>query len=306
MHTFQPEIILIGAAIVDVLVRPADAEVFRTGSYPAEEICMSVGADALNEATILARRGRKIELQTVIGADTAGKLIRQHCRDNGIWVDASCIRKEQTTGINVVLVGEDGSRSFLTNPHGTLRSLALPDIRMPFAKSAEIVCFASIFVFPKLGAAEMAQIFAQVKAQGKVLCADMTKRKNRETAEDMAEALAYIDYLLPNDEEALLLTGEDSVEGAAERLKATGVGNVIIKCGKRGCYCRTETERFWVPAEEGVRCIDTTGAGDSFAAGFLDALADGRTLRECAAQGNRWGAQAVQHMGATEWTLAKE
>lgn len=297
----KPEILIIGAAILDVLVRPASADVFRTGSYPAEEIRMSMGGDALNEATILARMGKKVQLETIIGMDDAGKYIQNHCREQGIQIDERCVKKNQTTGINVVLVSEDGSRSFLTNPHGTLRSLTVDDIHMPVAESVKVVCFASIFVFPQIGAAELCRIFSQVKAQGKILCADMTKKKKQETVEEMAEALSYLDYLFANDEEAMLLTGEDTVEKAADKLKATGVGNVVIKCGKQGCYYQTDVEKRWVPAVQGVNCIDTTGAGDSFAAGFIHALAEGRDIRACAEYGNECGAKAVEVVGATEW-----
>ena len=50
-----------------------------------------------------------------------------------------------------------------------------------------------------------------------------------------------------------------------------------------------------------LHCIDTTGAGDSFAAGFLNALLDGNGVKRCAKEGNRYGAEAVQHIGATAW-----
>ena len=69
------EIVIIGAAIVDVLVRPVNAAVFETGSYPAEEICMSPGADALNEAIVLARLGGQVRLETVVGDDAAGRFL---------------------------------------------------------------------------------------------------------------------------------------------------------------------------------------------------------------------------------------
>ena len=91
----------------------------------------------------------------------------------------------------------------------------------------------------------------------------------------------------------MLLTGADSVEEAAELLKRTGVGNVIIKCGKRGCYIRTDVEKYWIQAEQNVNCIDTTGAGDSFAAGFLNALLDGKSVDECAKEGNQCGAKLI-------------
>lgn len=304
MKNEPAEIIVIGAAIIDVLVRPADAEVFRTGSSPAEDICMSAGADALNEATVLARLGRKVRLETVTGNDGAGRFVREHCRRAGIILPDDCVRDDIPTGINVVLIDPQGERHFLTNPKGTLRSLKLEDIHMPFDEKAGIICFASIFVFPEIGPRELEIIFRQAKRQGKIVCADMTKRKNAETVQDLVAALSYVDYLFPNAEEAMLLTGEETVESAADVLLAAGVKHVIVKCGKQGCYICSESGREWIPAVSGTECVDTTGAGDSFAAGFLFALSEGKNLRECTLFANQCGAKAVQSVGASDWTDA--
>lgn len=298
----EPEIVIIGASILDVLAYPADEEVFRTGSSPAEDIRLSVGGDALNEATVLARLGMKVLLETVIGSGKAGKFILDHCRDCGILLPADCVREDFSTGINVVLVSRDGSRHFLTNPYGSLRRLTLQDIHMPFPQSAKIVCFASIFVFPEIGPKELEVIFRTAGEQGKIVCADMTKRKKNETVEELAEALSYVDYLIPNDEEAMLITGKNTVEEAAESLRRAGVKTVVVKCGSKGCYVCGREKCFWVPAEKNVKCVDTTGAGDSFVAGFLHALAQGRNVRECAEYGNKCGANAVSVAGATDWT----
>lgn len=302
MNHNTPEIIIIGASILDVLVRPADPDVFQTGSSPAEEIRMSVGADALNEATVLAKLGKRVRLETIIGSDKAGKYIEEHCRESGIELAEDCIRDEITTGINVVLIDRDGERHFLTDPCSTLRKLTVRDIHMPFPESAEIVCFASIFVFPEIGPGEMETIFRCAKEKGKTVCADMTKRKKTETASDLACALQYVDYLFPNDEEAMLLTGKDTVEEAAEVLRDSGAGTVAVKCGRRGCYLLEKKKKgIWIPAEKGIECLDTTGAGDSFAAGFLFALSEGKSAEECAGYGNHCGARAVSVVGATEW-----
>lgn len=303
MGTNTPEILIIGAAIIDVLVRPADAGVFEAGSAPAEEICLSVGADALNEATVLSKMGKQVRLETIIGADKAGGYLLNHCRECGIELPADCVKEGLATGVNVVLVDRGGERHFLTNPESTLRKLTVEDIHLPFPENAKIVCFASIFVFPQIGPCEMAEIFRQAKSQGKIVCADMTKRKKNETAEDLSCALKYVDYLLPNDEEAMLLTGKDTVEEAAEELRSAGAGTIAVKCGSRGCYLLEKGKKgLWLPAVEGVECVDTTGAGDSFAAGFIWALSEGRSPSECAAHGNQWGARAVQFTGASDWT----
>lgn len=305
MKNDDPQIIIIGAAILDVLVRPAGAEVFRTGSSPAEEIRISVGGDALNEATVLSKLGKKVRLETIIGNDRAGRLVVSHCEECGIGLPEDCIRDEIDTGINVVLVSEGGERHFLTAPKSTLRRLTAGDIHMPFPDSADIVCFASIFVFPEIGPSELEQIFAAAKAQGKLVCADMTKRKKSETTADLVYALKYVDYLFPNDEEAMLLTGKDTVEDAAEDLISAGVGTVVIKCGSRGCYMAGTQGKgrdgTWFPAVQGVKCIDTTGAGDSFAAGFLYALSEGKSPEECAVFANECGVRAVTVTGASEW-----
>lgn len=295
------EILIIGASIVDVLARPVKKEVFETGSASMEEICMTTGADGLNEALILAKLGKDVSLETVIGDDAAGQLIAGRLKEAGIAVEERKIRKDIPTGINIVLVDERGERSFLTNPNGSLRRLTLSDIQMPFAADVEILCFASIFVFPEIKTAELVQIFSQAKKQGIIVCADMTKRKCGETLEDMKEAFSYIDYLMPNEEEACLLTGEADAEHAAEKLILAGVKYVIVKCGKRGCLVKTAQESYMVPAKSGVNCIDTTGAGDSFAAGFISALSEKKTLRECAEFANECGARAVEVVGAVEW-----
>ena len=153
---------------------------------------------------------------------------------------------------------------------------------------------------------ELEQIFRQAKSQGKIVCADMTKRKKNETVEEMAPALRYVDYLFPNEEEAMLLTGRDTAEEAAESLWETGVKHVVIKCGRKGCYIRSKALSAWFPAVSGVECVDTTGAGDSFAAGFVYGLSEGKSLKECAEFANACGAEAVQSVGAAEWIHEKE
>ena len=297
-----------GAAILDVLVTPAEPEVFHSGSYLSEDISMTFGADAMNESLVLNALGRKVYLNTVLGNDSQGEMIKNHCEKKGIQISDTCLKDGMKTGINVVLVRKDAERHFLTNWNGSLRQLTVEDIHLPLPEDAGIFCFASIFVFPKISPKEMADLFRKVKAQGVLICADMTKAKNGETVETVAEALPYIDYLMPNEAEAFLVTGEKDPAKAAAVLKAAGVKNVIIKCGKLGCYVLSDMDKegYYVPAVEGVASIDTTGAGDSFAAGFMYGLGEGWEIRKCAEFANRCGACAVSEVGAAVWSENSE
>lgn len=104
------EITIIGAAILDVLVSPADPGVFQSGSSPADRISMSFGGDALNEAMVLSHLGKGVQLQTVLGDDMQGEMIRRKCEELGISLPESCVRDALRTGINVVLVQPGGER----------------------------------------------------------------------------------------------------------------------------------------------------------------------------------------------------
>lgn len=297
----KKKIMLTGAAIIDVMVTPAASEVFKTGSYPAEEISMSFGGDALNEAVVLASLGKEVYLNTVLGDDIESRTVESYCREKGIDLSMKREKTGLKTGINVVLVEENGERNFLTNKNGSLRKLTLADIPEQFPADVGIFCFASIFVFPEIKGPELTEIFRRAKAQNILVCADMTKRKNEETVEDIAEALAFVDYLMPNEEEAYLVTGVDTPERAAEILRAAGVKNVIIKCGRRGCYLENESQKMWMKPEKEVDPVDTTGAGDSFAAGFVYGLSEGWKIEKCAEFANTCGARAVSYLGATTW-----
>ncbi len=308
----RDKIVIAGAGILDVLVQPAKEDIFLKGSVPADTIKISTGGDALNEATVLARLKRPeqkteaVYLLTVLGEDEAGGMIAARCREEGISMELAIRDADLETGINVVLVQEDGQRSFFTNPQSSLRKLAWKHFPERFPEDAGIFCMASIFVSPELGEKELKEIFQMAKAQNMIVCADMTRCKNQESAQDMREALACVDYLFANEEEAALLTGRGMPGAAADELFACGVKNVIIKCGDRGCYVKNASLERQFPAVPGTRCIDTTGAGDAFAAGFLCALSEGKRLAQCVRWANACGSIATEAVGACEGIGSRE
>lgn len=298
------KVAVVGAAIVDILVSPADEGVFLSGSSPAEEIMMSFGGDALNEAAVLHHLGVPVLLETLLGEDEAGEAVARHIEKLGLPAEGVHRRTDMATSVNVVLVKPDGERCFLTNPKGSQRRLSPECIELALGEGIDILSFASIFVFPEMGIAEMAELFRRAKKRGITVCADMTRRKKGETVADMADVLKYVDYLFPNAGEAMLLTGADSPEKAAEALFAAGVSCVVVKCGSAGCFVRSKNGAFLHPAAPAARCVDTTGAGDSFVGGFLSGLARELPLRDCLDIAVQCGARAVEHLGATAWTQA--
>lgn len=289
---------IIGAGVVDVLARPVNHSVFETGSLPAEDIAMTFGGDALNEATILSRLGKSVQFISVLGNDEAGNMILAHCRKNRIGTEHITQSSAFPTGVNLVLVDEQGERSFITNPSGSLRMLEPAHIDVKLLPNAPILCFASIFVYPRFGPKELEELFCRARKSGCLVCADMTKCKRQETLADLKPALFYVDYIFPNYEEAALVSQKTDPDEIADAFLACGVKNFVMKLGKRGCLIKNSRERHLIPAWPHAVCVDTTGAGDNFAAGFLYALSEGMDLPSCGRFANAAASIAIETTGA--------
>lgn len=294
----HPTFIIAGAAILDILARPVNPSVFRTGSVPADMITMHTGGDAMNEARVLSALGSSVRLVSKLGMDSGADTILAECAKSHIDTDYITCSADIPTGMNIVLVDESGERHFITSPHGTLRKLIPADITEASLEGGRFFCFASIFVAPAFDNAALVKLFSKAREKGLILCADMTKRKNNETIEDMKECLGFLDYIFPNYEEAALLTGKSDLDDIADAFLHCGVKHVIIKNGSQGCFIKTARERLEIPAYARANCIDTTGAGDTFTACFLYALSKNFSLADCGRFANAGASICIERLGA--------
>lgn len=304
------EVVIIGASILDIPAGPVDSSVFASGSHPVDAVRMYPGGDALNESIILSRLGHKVHLISRIGDDMAGKMILNLCEREEISTEGIRQIPGLDTGINLVLVEKNGERSFVTSANGSLRKQEPKDVDLCRLPGGKILMLASIFVYPKFTVCEMERIFREAKKAGYLVCADMTKCKNKETLEDIAPALRYVDFIFPNLEEASMVSGLADPDGIADAFLAAGVGTIVLKLGSRGCLIGTNPshggKRIIVPAVPGVKVVDTTGAGDTFAAAFLSGLLEGKSLEDCGKFANAAAGVTISEFGATTALKCRE
>lgn len=300
------DVICAGGAIVDILLRPVDKNIFDADSYPLDSIGMTLGGDALNESTIISRLGKKVALMGLVGQDPAGTFIREACEKEGIDIQSLLCDSQINTSINIGLVADDGERTFVTNRNGSLWKTCIDHIDMSRFGEAKILSLASIFNSPLLDGKSLEIIFAKAKAENLIICADMIKPRLGETLDDIKGCLSFVDYIFPNFEEAKLLTGKSTAEDIADTFLACGVKYVVLKTGREGCFIKGPGVAESIPAIKGIKAIDTTGAGDNFASGFITALLDGKSIQECARFANATAAVSVQSLGATTGVQNRE
>ena len=118
--------------------------------------------------------------------------------------------------------------------------------------------------------------------------------------EKIAPSLPYLDLFMPSYEEAARLSGEKAPARIADVFFQMGAKSVIIKLGKDGAYfCEPGGDRYTLPTYRAIKPVDTTGAGDSFCAGFLCGLAQGWDYRRSGAFANAVGTHCIMEVGAS-------
>lgn len=138
-------------------------------------------------------------------------------------------------------------------------------------------------------------VYKRLKEEGTTLIFD-TGWEDDLSIEKYADYLQLADYYLPNQKEALKITGTQTVEAAAEKLSAY-FPQTIIKLDKDGCLLKNSAGTQTIPSMKGVTAVDSTGAGDAFMSGFMYGLFHDHPIEQCIRFGNVTGGTCVQGIG---------
>jgi sugar/nucleoside kinase (ribokinase family) len=289
-------VVCVGMAVLDILVRPVDSDLQNRDVTVVDAIDYATGGDAINEATTLAHLDIPVQLMSSVGNDMWGDYILKAGTESGIDMTHVIRRSDLPTTISIVLIRADGERNFVCCKEGTNFHFMTECLDMAAITAAKVVSLASLYTAPEMDAGMLQAARAASKA-GTIVTADMLYFAGNTLAQQ-AEILPYIDYIFPNYDEAAGITGKTALGDIADAFLKYGVKNVVIKTGAKGCYVQNATESFVVPTYKNVKRVDTTGAGDNFAAGFIFGLTRDYPLRECAACANAAASVSIQYVGA--------
>ena len=288
------DLICIGTALVDSIIRGFDPTPVSASGYLAESGTLSAGGEAVNEATAAAKLGLNTGIFCALGNDPAGEIVLSELRKNG--VDTGSVVRTETTPVTTMFVRADGTRQSVTNQ--AHRFNFHPENDPPRFTDAKAVILGSLFRVPFDDPGIIHAVVSHSKAAGQLVIAD-TKLPNFRflTLEDLRESLPLVDYITPNEDEARHFTGKDDPEEMADVFLGYGVKHVIIKLGSRGCFLKSGTITIRLPACS-IQAVDATGAGDNFAAGFASEILRGATEEEALRFANACGAICTTATGA--------
>ena len=288
-------VITLGVHVVDVLVRPVEEIPQGQGGQLVDQIRITPAGPAGGTAVTLAKLGASVRSAGAIGDDELGDVMLELLGRFG--VDASLLvrREGVQTSASVLPIRPDGSRPAF-HVIGANATYAAADAPLEdISGCAYLHLGAPEF----MGGEEAAKILSFAREHGVVTSADILAPGDQAAAilDWIAPAFAYLDYLLPNDEQVLALSGEEDLIDGCRALLHRGVGCVAATCGADGAVVVDEQGAKRVPAFA-VDVIDTTGCGDAFSAGFLRGLALGRSRPDAAALGCAVAGLVAQGLGS--------
>ena len=291
-----PELICVGTALVDSIIKGFDPEPISASGFRAVSGSLNVGGEAVNEAMAAAKLGVRTAILCALGADQAGDMVSGALERCGVGLDLIVRSAEHPTPVTTMFVNDDGTRKSITNE--AHRYNFHPERYNEKLAGARALILGSLFRAPFDDPAIIRSVLSAAKEAGQTVFAD-TKLPNFRflKLDDIRDSLPLIDFITPNEDEARYYSGKTEPAEMAGVFLGYGVRNVIIKLGGKGCYFRNrEGELFLPPCE--IDAVDATGAGDNFVAGFAAEILRGAELPEALRFANACGAICTTAVGA--------
>jgi sugar/nucleoside kinase (ribokinase family) len=309
------DVLAIGNAVVDVIADADDEFLAREGLAPGSMRLIDAeravelygrmgpgreisGGAAANTLAGLARLGARTAFIGQVADDQLGQIYRHDLNAAGVKFDTPAREGEPPTGRVLILVSPDGQRTMSTLLGASLY-LPTEAIDESQVAGAGILLLEGYLWDPPEPRAAMRRAIEVARSAGRRIalatCADFCVHMHGRDFRALIDE-GLIDILLANEEEAAILEGTDP-DAAIESL-GRDVPLLVVTRAERGAVAIRGAERVEVAAEPVDKVVDTTGAGDLFAAGFLFGEIQGRTLQDSLRIGAIAAAEVISHYGA--------
>lgn len=282
---------------------------------PFAEMWQSYGGDTLNSATYLSRVSSSKEIQvhyvSALGTDNLSKQMLKYWQADGIQTNWVLQDEQHQPGLYLIQLDAQGERTFLywRNQSAAHYMVQHPDFAKVIAELQQVdviyLSGISLAILPKNDRTFLMEQLSSLAKKGAEIVFDSNYRPalwdSLEEAQDCyLQLLPSVNIALVTFDDEQALWKDKTSRDTLERLHKIGIPKVIVKCGKNGAIFsdRYLSQYGQVMTEPILNVVDTTSAGDSFNAGFLNGYLRNKPLETCCQQGNRIAGIIIQYKGA--------
>ena len=278
------------------LLTPAQADELYSAMGVAREMS---GGSAANSMAGIAAMGGSAAFVGQIAEDQLGLIFEHDIHALGVRFETPALEGGPPTGRCLILLTPDGQRTMNTCP-GASHELSADALDRELIASASILFLEGYLFGPDKPRAAMMEAIRIAHAAGRKVAFTLSESvciaERKEPFTKMIDS-GGVDLLFANEDEVLQLTGRTDLQVALDEL-ATKVPTLVITKGPDGAIGVEDGEYISIPAAPVAKVIDTTGAGDLFAAGFLAARCRGASLERCLWTGAIAAGEVIKHYGA--------
>jgi sugar/nucleoside kinase (ribokinase family) len=299
------DILVLGEINPDVVVSdrdpvPAFGEVERI----VETISLTVGSSSAIFACGAARLDLSVAFVGVVGDDAFGRFMLDALAARGVDVSGCRVDPARPTGASVIL--SSGTDRAILTAVGTIGALDLDDVPEALVRRARHLHVGSFFL-QAASRERLPRFFAEARASGQTTSFDANWDPAERWDGGVRSMLGASDVFFPNAVEAKRIAGRDDVDEAARELARIGAEGrsdggplIVVKLGAEGALAHRLDDKPVRVAAFPVDTVDTTGAGDSFDAGFLRAWLDGASTIEALRFAAVCGALSTRGLGGVD------
>lgn len=272
------DVVVIGELNPDLVLTGDVKPAFGQAEKLVDDATLTLGSSSAIFACGLARLGLRVAFIGKIGNDDFGRFAKRALEARGVYTGGVVIDPVIKTGLSVILSGGN-DRAILTYM-GTIAALRYQDIDLELVYQARHLHLGSYFLLNALKP-DIPRLFDAARAQGLTISLDTNYDPAEEWNGELGQVLARTDVFLPNESELRAISGVNDLEGGLRALSDRGP-LVAAKLGPQGAIL-LDRNKIIRAGSIPVDVVDTTGAGDSFDAGFVYGYLAGweleRTLR---------------------------
>jgi sugar/nucleoside kinase (ribokinase family) len=268
------DVVVVGELNADLILRGDVTPAFGQVEKIIDDATLTIGSSSAIFACGAARLGLRVAFIGKAGDDEFGRFMLRELTQRGIDTSGVVIDPHLPTGLSVIL-SRPADRAILTHL-GSIAALRFDEIDLSLLSHARHLHLGSYYLLDALRP-NVPRLFDEAKVRGLSISIDTNYDPTEKWEGGLRQTLQHVDVFLPNETELLAITQADSIEAGLDRLAE--IPSVAVKLGARGAIARHGSEIVQVDSIP-VKVVDTTGAGDSFDAGFVYAYLAGLTLSQ--------------------------
>ncbi len=290
------DLLVVGEINPDFILQGGDlTPVFGQAEKLVDDAALTIGSSSVMVACGAARLGLRTAFIGVVGNDVFGHFMLDAMRARKIDTSGCRVDASVQTGFSIIL-SQPADRAILTYP-GSIAKLSLGDVDTGMLARARHLHVGGYFLLESLRP-DLPELFGRAKAQGSSTSLDTNWDPSGRWDAGLGELWPMCDVFLPNEQELLKIAGQEKFEAALDTL-STQIPTIAVKAGAKGGVARQGEQTVAAPPLK-VEVVDTTGAGDSFNAGFLYGYLGGWALGQSLRLACACGSLSTRGAGGTE------